>query len=200
MTVDAIQEQQKIQINRLLTALGSRTWLGLRLIAVDEFRITEKPQCASSAQTSLVKWPSRMFADIHLTVRNYTASLPLRCQDQYVPQNKSKIKSGRAILASVKREMAEPRMARSARIEQLKLEKAQTREQPSTTMPGTVDKIILSPRPSQPEEAQIAVARANQPHRDFRIENMLTGEHGDDVKLKKGAHVEVTVTAKDIKP
>jgi hypothetical protein len=29
---------------------------------------------------------------------------------------------------------------------------------------------------------------------------MLTDEHGDDVKLKKGAHVEVTVTAKDVKP
>jgi hypothetical protein len=117
-----------------------------------------------------------------------------------VPQNKSKIKSGRAILASLKREMAEPRMARSARIEQLKLEKAQTREQPSTTMPGTVDKIIPAPRPGQPEKAQIAVARADQSHRNFRIENTLTDEHGNDVKLKKSAHVEVTVTAKDIKP
>jgi tRNA nucleotidyltransferase (CCA-adding enzyme) len=117
-----------------------------------------------------------------------------------VPQNKSKIKSGRAILASLKREMAEPRMARSARIEQLKLEKAQTREQPSTTMPGTVDKIIPAPSPGQPEKAQIAVDRTDRPHRDFRIENALTDEHGDDVKLKKSAHVEITVTAKDIKP
>jgi hypothetical protein len=102
-----------------------------------------------------------------------------------VPQNKSKIKSGRAILAGVKGEMAEPRMARSSRIEQLKLEKSQTRKQPSTTMPGTVDKIIPSPRPSQPEEAQIAIARADQPHRDFRIENTLTDEHGDDIKPKR---------------
>jgi hypothetical protein len=70
MTVDAIQEQQKIQINMLLAALLSRTWLGLRLIGVDEFRITDKPQCASSAQISLVKWPSRMIGDIHTTVRN----------------------------------------------------------------------------------------------------------------------------------
>jgi hypothetical protein len=62
-------------------------------------------------------------------------------------------------------------------------------------MPGTVDKIIPSPGPSQPEEAQIAVDKADRPHRDFRIENTLTDEHGDDVKLKKGAHVEVTVTA-----
>jgi hypothetical protein len=62
-------------------------------------------------------------------------------------------------------------------------------------MPGTVDKIIPSPRPSQPEKAQIAVDGADQRHRDLRFENILTDEHGDDVKLKKGAHVEVTVTA-----
>jgi hypothetical protein len=30
---------------------------------------------------------------------------------------------------------------------------------------------------------------------DLRIENSLTDEHGDEVKLEKGAHVEVTVTA-----
>jgi hypothetical protein len=67
-------------------------------------------------------------------------------------------------------------------------------EQPSVTMPGTVDKIIPSPRPSKPERAQIAVDGADQPHRNLRFENTLTDEHGDDVKLKKGAHVEVTVT------
>lgn len=68
-------------------------------------------------------------------------------------------------------------------------------EQPSTTMFGTVDKIISSRRPRQPEKAQIAVDGADHRHRDLRIENTLTDEHGDEVKLKKGAHVEVTVTA-----
>ena len=85
-------------------------------------------------------------------------------------------------------------MARPARITELNLDTTRTREQPSTTVPGTVDKIIPSPRPSQPEEAQIAVDRG-RPHREFRIENTLTDEHGDDVKLKKGAHVVVTVAA-----
>ena len=103
-------------------------------------------------------------------------------------------KSGRTTHARVKKEMAKPRMARSGRITELNLDTARTREQPSTTMPGTVDKIIPSPGPSQPEEAQIAVDQADRPHRDFRIENTLTDEHGDEVKLKKGAHVEVTVT------
>jgi len=37
----------------------------------------------------------------------------------------------------------------------------------------------------------------NKQHRDLRIENSLTDEHGDDVKLKKGAPVEVTITAQD---
>jgi hypothetical protein len=108
---------------------------------------------------------------------------------------KGKKNPGNAIRASVKKEMAEPRMARSARITERNLDTARIPEQPSTSMPGTVDKIIPSPRPSQPEKAQIAVDRADHRHRDLRIENVLTDEHGDDVKLKKGAHVEVTVTA-----
>ena len=91
--------------------------------------------------------------------------------------------------------MAKPRMARSARIAELNLDTTRIPEQPSATMPGTVDKIIPSPRPSQPEKAQIAVDGADHRYRDLRIENTLTDENGDDVKLKKGAHVEVTVTA-----
>ena len=88
--------------------------------------------------------------------------------------------------------MAKPRMARSAKIAELNLDPARIPEQPSTIMPGTVDRIISSPVPSQPERAQIAVDGADRGYRDLRIENTLTDEHGDDVKLKKGAHVEVT--------
>ncbi len=97
--------------------------------------------------------------------------------------------------ASVKKEMAKPRMARSARITELNLDKARIPEQRSTTMPGTVDKIIPSPRLDQPDKAQIAVDGPDHRYRELRIENVLTDEHGDDVRLKKGAHVEVTVTA-----
>jgi hypothetical protein len=32
-------------------------------------------------------------------------------------------------------------------------------------------------------------------HRDLRIQNILADENGDDVRLRKGAHVEVTVSA-----
>jgi len=38
---------------------------------------------------------------------------------------------------------------------------------------------------------------AVRPYRDLRIENSLTDEHGDEVGLKKGAHVDVTITAKE---
>jgi hypothetical protein len=103
-----------------------------------------------------------------------------------------------ATTAGVKKELAKPRMSKSARIAELKLDVSRIPEQPSTTMSGTVDKIISSRRPRQSEKAQIAVDGADHRHRDLRIENTLTDENGDDMKLKKGAHVEVTVTAKDV--
>jgi hypothetical protein len=59
--------------------------------------------------------------------------------------------------ASVKKEMAKPRMAKFARIVELNLDTERIPQHPSTTMPETVDKIIPSPCPSQAEEAQITV-------------------------------------------
>lgn len=97
--------------------------------------------------------------------------------------------------ASVEKEMAKPRMAKSARITELILDTTRIPEHPSTTMPGTVHKIILSRRPGQPEEAQITVDGRDHRYRDLRIKNTLTDENGDYVRLKKGAHVLVTVTA-----
>jgi hypothetical protein len=102
-----------------------------------------------------------------------------------------------ATRASVKKEMARPRMAKSARITQRNLETGRIPKRPSTTMPGTVDKIIPSQSRRQPEKAQIGVQRAAHRYRNLRIENTLTDENGDEVKLKKGAHVEVTVEAED---
>jgi hypothetical protein len=108
---------------------------------------------------------------------------------------KDKKKRNNATRASVQREMARPRMAKSARIAELKLDTVRIREQLSITMPGIVEKIIPSQRLSQPEKAQIAVDGAEHGYRDLRIENTLTDKHGDDMKLKKGAYVEVTVAA-----
>jgi hypothetical protein len=68
-------------------------------------------------------------------------------------------------------------------------------EKPSTTLPGTVEKIIKSPLPSEPEKAQIAIEGGDDLYKEVRIENVLTTENGDQVKLKLGAKVEVTVEA-----
>jgi hypothetical protein len=113
-----------------------------------------------------------------------------------MPNKKRKKASATATRAGVEKEMAKPRMARSARIKELNLDTARISEQPSTTVAGTVSKIIPSPHPRKPEKAQIALHGSDPSHRQFRIENTLTDEHGDDASLKKGAHVEVTVTAK----
>jgi hypothetical protein len=71
-------------------------------------------------------------------------------------------------------------------------------EKPNTTMPGTVKKIIPPPHPDLPEKAEIAVDGADELYREIRIENTLTDEKGNEVKLKAGAQVEVTVEA-DVK-
>jgi hypothetical protein len=113
-----------------------------------------------------------------------------------MPHKKRKTQSDDAARASVMKEMAKPRVARSARIAELNLDIARIPERPSMTMPGKVNKIIPSRQTSQPEKAQIAVNGTDQRYRNLRIENTLTDEHGDDVRLKKGAHVDVTVTAK----
>jgi hypothetical protein len=108
---------------------------------------------------------------------------------------KRKKQSGDTTRVSVKKEMAKPRMARSARITELNLDTARIPQQPTIIMLATVDKIIPSPRPGQPAKAQIAVDAADHRHPDHLIiENTLTDEHGDDVALHKGAHVEVAVT------
>ena len=69
-------------------------------------------------------------------------------------------------------------------------------------LPGTVQKIIKSPFPSEPEKAQISVEGADHLYREIRIDNTLTNEKGEEVSLKPGAQVEVTVEAdaKDTTP
>ena len=69
-------------------------------------------------------------------------------------------------------------------------------ENPSAMLPATVEKIIKSPFPSIAEKAEIAVEGADDLYREIRIENSLTDENGNEVHLKEGAKVEVTVEAK----
>jgi hypothetical protein len=67
-------------------------------------------------------------------------------------------------------------------------------ENPSVTLPGTVEKIIKS-ESSDAEKAQIAIEGADELYREIRVENSLTDEDGNEVRLKIGASVEVTVEA-----
>ena len=60
---------------------------------------------------------------------------------------------------------------------------------------GTVDKIIKPVVPSQPEKAQIDVKGADDLYREIRIENTLTDGHGEEVRLKQGAPVDVSIEA-----
>ena len=108
----------------------------------------------------------------------------------------NKRESDNATRASIKKEMAKPRMAKSARKAELNLGAERVPDQPRINLSGTVNRIIASLRTIQPEKAQIAVAGADDRYRDLRIENTLTDGNGNEVSPKKGARVEVTVTAK----
>jgi uncharacterized cupredoxin-like copper-binding protein len=63
------------------------------------------------------------------------------------------------------------------------------------TLTATVEKIIKSSNPNEPEKAQITVEDADHLYRELRIENKLKDEDGNEVALKPGAEVEVTVEA-----
>jgi hypothetical protein len=103
-------------------------------------------------------------------------------------------KSLNAIPAALTAEMALPRIAKSARIAELESNTARISEKPKTILPGIVDRIIRFRTPRLPETAQISI-EGEPRYRVLRIENSLTDEHGDEVKLEKGAQVEVTVTS-----
>ena len=64
-----------------------------------------------------------------------------------------------------------------------------------TTKPGTVEKVVKPLDPRDPEKAQINIHGAEPLYQEIRIENTLTDQDGNEVKLKEGAEVEVHVEA-----
>jgi len=109
--------------------------------------------------------------------------------------NNGKKESGNVSRGSIEKELAEPRMTKSAKIAAMNLEMGRIPKQPSTTLSGTVEKIIPSPDSSHAEKERIAVEGADDDDGHLRIQNTFIDENGDEVRLKTGAHVEVTVTA-----
>ena len=74
-------------------------------------------------------------------------------------------------------------------------------EKASTTLPGKVEKVIHAyPGSGEPEKAQIAVEGADHLYREIRVPNSLTDSHGQKVKLKEGAEVEVKIEADPVVP
>jgi hypothetical protein len=66
-------------------------------------------------------------------------------------------------------------------------------QQPNATLPGIVEKVIESPHPGTPEKAEILIESADHLYREIRIENTLKDKNGNEVGLKPGAQVQVTV-------
>ena len=67
------------------------------------------------------------------------------------------------------------------------------KKKPNITLPAKVEKII--PANYEPEKAQIAIASADLLYREIRVENALSDEQGEKVKLKAGDEVDVTIEA-----
>ena len=75
------------------------------------------------------------------------------------------------------------------------MDSPEEKEKPSTTLPGTVEKIIKPIAPSEPVKAQITIEGAEDLYREIRVENTLKNEKGEEVTVKEGASVEVTIKA-----
>ena len=68
-------------------------------------------------------------------------------------------------------------------------------EKRSTILDGIVDKIIAPSDSGQPEKAQIGIQDGDAPRQEIRIENALTTENGEAVKLKQGSEVKIIIKA-----
>ena len=62
-------------------------------------------------------------------------------------------------------------------------------------MRGTVQEVLKPLLSDEPEKAQISVHEAEELYREIRIENVLTDEKGEKVRLKPGANVDVVIEA-----
>jgi hypothetical protein len=68
-------------------------------------------------------------------------------------------------------------------------------EKPRVVLPGTVEKVIKPFHPDEPERAEISIEGADHLYKEIRIENKLTDENGEEVRLKEGATVDVKIEA-----
>ena len=60
---------------------------------------------------------------------------------------------------------------------------------------GKVQKVLKPIVSVEPEKAQISVDEADELYREIRVENALTDENGERVRLEPGAEVDVILEA-----
>jgi predicted DNA-binding antitoxin AbrB/MazE fold protein len=60
---------------------------------------------------------------------------------------------------------------------------------------GRVERVLKPLDPREPEKAQINIQEADNLYREVRVENSLTDEDGEKVRLKVGAEVDVVLEA-----
>lgn len=75
------------------------------------------------------------------------------------------------------------------------MDSPEEKDKTSTTLPGTVEKVIKSIVPGEPDKAQIEIEKAEDLYREIRIDNVLKDEKGEEVELKEGAPVVMTIEA-----
>ena len=69
-------------------------------------------------------------------------------------------------------------------------------EKVAVTLPGTVQKIIPSFAKDEKDKAEIVVEGADPLYKEIRVDNVLQDKRtGEEVELKPGAEVDVTIEA-----
>jgi hypothetical protein len=58
---------------------------------------------------------------------------------------------------------------------------------------GTVDRVVKSPVPDEPDKAQITITGADPLYREIRVENVVTDEDGKKASLQPGEEVDVII-------
>jgi hypothetical protein len=67
----------------------------------------------------------------------------------------------------------------------------------NVTLPARVKKIIKPAHPGEAEKAEIHVVGGDPLYEEIRLDNSLTNQDGEEVGLKEGAQVKVTVEASE---
>jgi hypothetical protein len=69
-----------------------------------------------------------------------------------------------------------------------------TEERPSTTLPGTVEKSLNHLTCANLKKPRLP-SRSDHLYREIRIDNALTNQNGEEIRLKESTQVEVTIEA-----